>query len=292
VTARDDGAPDARTTTPRRTPLFTAQHAARYERQELIRSYEEREEAQLVVMCDQIFPTSVTLFEELIADADPAKPLHLLLSSPGGDGEVAVRLLRAMRARCSKLSIIVPDMAKSAATVMCLGADEIVMGPASDLGPIDPQFLVRGRLVGAREILRAVASAEQRVQKAPETYPLYGGLLADVTMLLVEQARSAMNRTLDLAREAMACAGRTSDEIDGLAKTIKGPLLKKATYHGAALGSQQVKDLGLPVRDADVASPQWRTIWELWTRYFTLGVWPAGRTSVYEGRLASQLTED
>ena len=80
---------------PPQTPLFHASQSARYERQDLIRQYEERYACRLIVLIDAIFPDSVTLFEDLIYDADSATDLHLLLYSPGGDGETAVRLVRA-----------------------------------------------------------------------------------------------------------------------------------------------------------------------------------------------------
>jgi len=153
-----------------KTHLFAAQHADRYDRQALIRKYEETTGARLVVMIDQIFHHSVTFIEELLVGANPEEPLHLLLSSPGGNGEVAVRILRALQSRCSRLTIIVPDMAKSAATILCLGANEILMSASSDLGPVDPQFPINGRLVGAKEIEQAVKDAEERVQAAPDTY--------------------------------------------------------------------------------------------------------------------------
>lgn len=35
------------------------------------------------------------MFEELLHDADPFEDLHLLLHSPGGDGETAIRIARA-----------------------------------------------------------------------------------------------------------------------------------------------------------------------------------------------------
>lgn len=272
-----------------RTPLFSAQHAERYARQQLIKQYEELTGARLVVMIDQVFNYGVTLLEELLAGCDRAQPLHLMLSSPGGDGEIAVRLLRAMQARCSRLTIIVPDMAKSAATIMCLGADELLMGPASDLGPVDPQFQVNGRLVGAKEIEQAVKSAEARVQAAPEAFPLYAGLLADVNMVMVEQARSAMARSYDLIREALACADRTPEECTVLAEALRGPLVDEPVYHGATVGPDQARALGLPVTTADVDGEAWQLIWGLWTRYFQIGAWPAGSVAVYEGRLASQI---
>ena len=187
------------------TPLFAAQHADRYARRLLIQEYERLTGARLIVMIDAIFDTGVTLLEELLVDADPDQPLHLMLASPGGDGEVAIRLVKALQASCSHLTIVVPDMAKSASTLMCLGADTIIMGPASDLGPVDPQFSLpdRGGLVSAREIQRAVRDAESRVAEQPETLELYASLLADVNMLMVEQATSALERTEVLIREAL-----------------------------------------------------------------------------------------
>jgi len=115
----------------------------------------------------------VTLFEELIYDADPNTDLHILLASPGGDGETAVRLVRSAQARCRQLTVVVPDQAKSAATLLALGAHHILMGPASDLGPIDPQFLLGdGSLVSAKDIIGSVEEAVKTVQAAPETYPI------------------------------------------------------------------------------------------------------------------------
>ena len=118
-----------------KTPLFQAQNADRYARQALIREYEAATGANLIVMIDQIFAPGITFLEELLIGLDPSQDLHVLLSTPGGDGEVAVRMVRAMQARCSKLTMIIPDMAKSAGTIMCLGADTILMAAQSDLGP-------------------------------------------------------------------------------------------------------------------------------------------------------------
>ena len=41
-----------------------------------------------------------------------------------------------------KLRVIVPNIAKSAATLFALGADEILMGYCSEFGPINPQVQI------------------------------------------------------------------------------------------------------------------------------------------------------
>ncbi|WP_413631329.1 SDH family Clp fold serine proteinase [Microbacterium sp. SSM24] len=240
-------------------------------------------------MIDQVFPYATTLVEELLTGADSSKPLHLLLSTPGGDGEVAVRLVRAMKARCTELTIIVPDMAKSAGTIMCLGADRIIMAAGSDLGPIDPQMQIGGSLVGAREIDQALRDAEERVAAEPNAFPLYAGLLSDVNMLMIEQARSATARTYDLIDEALTCRGLNEEARKAITEAIRGPLVDDAKNHAATVGPELAAKMGLPVELADPASDSWHLIWSLWTRYFQLGAWPAAQNAVYEGQRASQV---
>ena len=47
-------------------------------------------------MRDVVFPRCVPLFEETLFDADPEQDLHVLLGTPGGDGETALRLIKRM----------------------------------------------------------------------------------------------------------------------------------------------------------------------------------------------------
>jgi hypothetical protein len=271
-----------------RTPLYSSQHSERYSRQELIREYNRVTASRLIVVIDALFHESVTYVEELLLGCDPTEPLHVLLASPGGDGEVALRLVRSMQARCSELIILVPDTAKSAATVMCLGADRIIMAPSSDLGPIDPQFPVGNSLVGAKQIEAAVRNADARVQEAPDTYPLYSALLSDVNMLMVEQARAAIRRSHGLLDDALACAHPDPGTRNKLTQALRGPLVDEAESHAATIGPSAAIELGLPIEIADTSTYEWQLVWALWTRYFTLGCFPAGRNAIYENDKASQ----
>ncbi len=76
-----------------------------------------------------------------LAAADSEKPVLLILSSPGGDVAPAYFIAKLCREHTKKtFEIAVPRRAKSAATLICCGADKIHMGSLSELGPIDPQF--------------------------------------------------------------------------------------------------------------------------------------------------------
>lgn len=69
--------------------------------------------------------------------------LDLIVTSPGGSPDAADSIMAYLRTRFSHIRIIVPVAAMSAATMMALAADQIVMGNHSQLGPIDPQFTVQ-----------------------------------------------------------------------------------------------------------------------------------------------------
>lgn len=270
---------------PEQSPLYHAEQADRYDRQNLIAAHQERFDCRLIVVVDYIFPYGVTLFEELIYDADPERDLHLLLSTPGGDGETAVRLARSAQARCRELIVIVPDIAKSAGTLLALGAHRILMGPTSDLGPADPQFqLPDGSLASAKSIIAAVDEASKRVKEAPDTYPIHAALLTDVTALMVQQARAALARSEDLLEEALRSnPDRTEAQIGSLRKALADPLIGKPQSHDAIFGAREAEAARVPVVQVDPRSNQWQVIWRLWAKYFALG------KRVYEGERVSKV---
>jgi hypothetical protein len=228
----------------------------------------------------------VTYFEELLFDADPRRDMHLLLWSPGGDGETAVRLARAAQTRCRELVVIIPDQAKSAATLLALGAHALMMSATSDLGPVDPQFELRpgAPLVAGKDIIAAVDDAAAKVQLSPETYPIYASLLAEVDAIMVQQARAAIARSGELVRAALASnPDRSPAEVDRLAGALNDLLVERSLSHGALFGVREAQAAGLPVIAKDPQDEQWRAVWRLWTKYFILGA------RVYEGARASQV---
>lgn len=267
-----------------RSPLYEAFHAPRYERQALIREYQDAHKCRLVIVSDILISNSVALFEETLHDADPSEDLHVMLATPGGDGETAIRLARQAQSRCKTLTVIVPDQAKSAGTLFALGADHIYMGPTSDLGPVDPQFLLAdGSLGAARAIIAAVEDAEVRIQTNPHTYPLHATLLADVSALMVQQARDALARTTDQVAEALSCVQtRTQRDVKQMARKLHGPLIDDTQSHGATISAKDAQSFGLPVREATHNETQWRNLWRLWMKYRALG-----EAQVYEGENAS-----
>lgn len=92
------------------------------------------------------------------------KDILLVLHSRGGSIEPAYLISKTLkRLSKSKFVVVVPRRAKSAATLLALGADEIHMGMISQLGPIDPQS-------GGLPVL-AVANALEAIAALGEKFP-------------------------------------------------------------------------------------------------------------------------
>lgn len=77
-------------------------------------------------------------FYEHLENMGHQPKIDLFLYSRGGNTNVPLRLVRLIREHCDRFSVLVPFRAHSAATMICLGADEIVMGRMGELSPVDP----------------------------------------------------------------------------------------------------------------------------------------------------------
>jgi hypothetical protein len=97
------------------------------------------------------------------------KRLALVLETPGGLIEVVARIADTLRHHYpDHLSVIVPNFAMSAGTVLAMAGDAIYMDYYSVLGPIDPQ-VERTQRDGSRKLVPAVgylAKYKELVEKS------------------------------------------------------------------------------------------------------------------------------
>ncbi len=88
----------------------------------------------------QISDDAVRVFFDhlLLLPSRPIAKFDLFLCSNGGSGTVPWRLVSLFREYTKSFNVLIPYRSYSAATLIALGADEIVMHPFAELGPIDP----------------------------------------------------------------------------------------------------------------------------------------------------------
>jgi hypothetical protein len=108
---------------------------------------------------------------QLLKDCE-GDALDVVVHSPGGDPEAAYLIARELGRRFAKRTVFVPFYAKSAATLLSLVGDEIVLTSLGELGPIDLQVQEPrpGELADFTSCLQRFKALEQLQRHALETF--------------------------------------------------------------------------------------------------------------------------
>lgn len=120
--------------------------STRANRLELIQNIESKRASRLIsyvtatrrTLGAQIASDVIPHFREHLADIGKVEKIDLFLITRGGHTLTPHRLVGLLREFGKGLGVLIPYMAHSAGTMIALGADEIVMGPMAELGPVDP----------------------------------------------------------------------------------------------------------------------------------------------------------
>ena len=283
-----------------RTPLFKASNAARYQRQAIIRQIQEQTSYRLICYVSggqaNIARDDVMPFMDLLHNVPADRCLELMLHTPGGDVDVAEKLISMVRnkAGTAQLRVIVPDFAKSAGTLMVLGADCVVMSDSSELGPIDPQVEFSGldgqsRQVPAQTYIDAYEEFTKEIKQDPENVSAKI-MLRKLDPIVLEFCRAIKERARSLAegqlkRGMFRNGGNWTQAASELLDT------KRWQSHSQAISSDDAKDkrIGLHVKYLDPRSETWQMYWQL---YCLQRLTIADRQKLYESDFASLVVGD
>ena len=75
-----------------------------------------------------------------VLGAQEFEELDLVINSGGGDIHAAYQMIELLRLHTKRLYACIPFYAKSAATLLCIGADAIFVDELAQLGPLDTQI--------------------------------------------------------------------------------------------------------------------------------------------------------
>mgnify|MGYP001616684858 CR=1 FL=1 len=108
--------------------------------------------------------------------ASQAEILYLIIQSYVGSPYSAVAIMNVLNERFDRILTVVPKYAKSAATLMALGTDEIYMGERSALGPLDLpiEHHKDGSRISALDVINTTTSMAGLVESiAKDRYKFY-----------------------------------------------------------------------------------------------------------------------
>ncbi len=88
----------------------------------------------------QIHNETLDFFSDHLDSFESPQKITLILHSKGGDTLAGWSIVNLIRQYTDNFEVIVPARALSTGTLICIGADKIVMTKQSNLGPIDPSI--------------------------------------------------------------------------------------------------------------------------------------------------------
>jgi hypothetical protein len=206
--------------------------------------------------------------------------LNLIINSPGGDGTIAEKIIELCRAYCKKFNVIVPNRAKSAATIIALGADQIIMGYCSELGPIDAQVMVvvggAGHYISAQSFIDARNSLEKRYRDAIKAKEDARPVLQQIASLdapFIDHCEKLMEFSREVARKYLAKymfsgitpSSKQKQTVDNVLDRLSSVNIFKV--HGRMIDGNAAKtDLGLSVRLLGKDEDIWKDLWHYYVR--------------------------
>jgi len=261
----------------------------RLSRQELIRRAEKHDTVLrrrlLLYVANVEHPNSslssadIVPLGDALASLGQVDNLDLLLHTTGGSGDTAEKFVEMCRRHCRfQFRVIVPNMAKSAGTLIALGADAILMGYCSELGPIDPQIaIIVGNLPQMISAWTFICARDQLQQKAQEAmaageHPaVYLQQLAAIDPVFVTHCEQLMTFARQLVRKFVFNRFSKNDLAQEWADKVVGFLsnVEEHISHGRLILARELQQHCVPplqVEELPEDNALWQLLWELYVR--------------------------
>lgn len=237
------------TDVPTQSPLFWVAQKDRYLRQLLIRDIEDLTGRRLVVyfgnrfLSAQIDQRDCAYLTELFGDLD-GQPVDLFLETAGGETDATEGLVKLIQCMAQDVRVAVVNAAKSNGTLLGLAARSIIMGAASELGPIEPS------------IQNIPCSILEQPEIAAQNFPLH------------KLGQLALKQTRQLA-EVLLRNGMMKGRSEGEIKAAVQKLSSRDVYfsHGSVIDHMEAKALGLNIEYLPPNNEIWQRLWLLYCMY-------------------------
>lgn len=260
-------------------PVFMGLKAdSRNRRIELIRKIQEITKKKLIIYIDHpqhplsmISKGDIVPFEDILRTTT-SDEADLMINSRGGEAEAAEKILFMCRKKFTKgFRVIIPNFAKSAATMLALGSDKILMSDTSEIGPIDPQVRVGQKYIPAQAYIGGLELIRHKIKSQKDPYQLYLPMIDKIQPDLLDYCYTAVQESKEYAEEwlskymlrANKAKAKKAAEILSM-----NDVKQKFKSHGKFINYEQAqKILGTEnILVLDKKDELWNLIWELYCR--------------------------
>ncbi|MEW5989120.1 MAG: hypothetical protein AB1791_21040, partial [Chloroflexota bacterium] len=218
----------------------------------------------------QIAPDGVPEFiRQIAAIGKEHRQVDVLLVSYGGDSTVAWRMVSLLRERFDHIAVLLPYTAYSAATLVALGANSIVMHPFANLGPVDPQIPMTKSYDGQEPVVTyfgyedlvhflGFVREEVGITDQQELGRAFELLSKDVGAIPIGSAKRSSQLSLSLGAKLLGLHMEDKDEARAIAEALN----KAFFHHGYPVGRHEARQIKLPIEDPPAELEE--LLWRVW----------------------------
>lgn len=202
-------------------------------------------------VCDN----DVIALYEILEKIGDSRKAGIFIKSSGGDVEAALRIVNMLRERFDDLVAYIPLESASAATMICLGANEIHMGPLAHLTAIDSSLRHDLSPIDERDN-RRVSVSQDELSRLIQLWNAnakehHGNPYTDIFKYVHPLVIGAIDRASSLSIKT--CQEILSYHIDDMEECLRISTHLNSDYpsHSYPITSREAKKIGLNVKPLD-----------------------------------------
>jgi len=195
----------------------------------------------------------VIAFYELLEKIGKQDKIYLFIKSDGGEGEASLRIVNLIRQYCNNITTIIPLDCASAATMIAIGSNEIIMGPMAHLTAVDTSLTHELSPIDKRDNRKVGVSLDElnRViklwnqEKREETQNPYSELYQYIHPLVIGAVDRADSLSVMLCEELLSYHMDDKEKIAEIANVLN----TKYPSHSYPILKREAKKIGLNVSE-------------------------------------------
>ncbi|MBI4689487.1 MAG: hypothetical protein HY754_04350 [Nitrospirae bacterium] len=221
---------------------------------------------------------TIPIFYKHLSKIGSTNKIDLFIFSTGGDTILPWRLVSLIREYCRNFGVLIPYKAHSAATLIALGADEIMMGTLGELSPIDPSIGTPFNPphpdvpnepkieIGVEDVFGYINLAKEKlgITEQANIVKILEKLVERIHPLAIGGVYRTHALIRLLAAKLLKLHMKQKNEAQAI-QQIVDDLAEKLYFHGYLIGRVEAENLGLKAKKPSTKLEQ--LMWELYLVY-------------------------
>ena len=197
----------------------------------LVRAVQEEAEADLLLYNGVVDYPGFRDVLRIATSTERRSNVILFLTTLGGDAHAAFRIARCLQTHYQKYTIAITSMCKSAGTLVALGAHEMVIGGAGELGPLDVQIRKPDEILVSESGLDIIQALTDLTQEALSAF-------RETLLDIITGAGLSTKASTDIATELVTgLYGQIFSQIDPVRLGAVARANRIGMHYGSQIGT-------------------------------------------------------